>query len=238
MGIAALPSGAPAALAFRYRSHTIQYRLNRRKGSFKGRLLWGLLFCLIVHLLHWPSDMTVPCRHNMQKVSFKGRLFWILLFCLLMHLLQWSSDIMTCHADRTWKTVLRIYDLLLRKWIRGSEPLGLFDPDPTPDPTPFFSDMKEAKNIFIQFFSHNLPTVLKFIIFLKLLFYFASITVFQSPQRLYEKREGSESISLTTKFWSGRLKQANQDPQHWWKRFLLKGDSCGGFLFCLPYHCY
>jgi hypothetical protein len=32
------------------------------------------------------------------------------------------------------------------------------DPDPTPDPTPFFIDFKDAKKIFITFFSHNLPT--------------------------------------------------------------------------------
>jgi hypothetical protein len=42
------------------------------------------------------------------------------------------------------------------------------DPDPTPDPTPFFSDFKDAKKIFFPiFFSYNLPTgtatsVLKF----------------------------------------------------------------------------
>jgi hypothetical protein len=35
--------------------------------------------------------------------------------------------------------------------------LGLMDPDPTPDPTPVFSDIKDAKNIVFIFFSHNLP---------------------------------------------------------------------------------
>jgi hypothetical protein len=33
------------------------------------------------------------------------------------------------------------------------------DPDSTPDPTPFFSDFKDAKNYFFHiFFSYNLPT--------------------------------------------------------------------------------
>jgi len=34
------------------------------------------------------------------------------------------------------------------------------DPDPTPDPTPFFIDLKDAKKylFFFIFFSYNLPT--------------------------------------------------------------------------------
>ncbi len=39
--------------------------------------------------------------------------------------------------------------------------LGLIDPDPgpVPDPTPFFNDFKDVKQIFFfLFFSYNLPT--------------------------------------------------------------------------------
>jgi hypothetical protein len=39
-----------------------------------------------------------------------------------------------------------------------SDPRLRSDPDPTPDPTPFFSDFKDAKKIiFFIFFSYNLP---------------------------------------------------------------------------------
>jgi hypothetical protein len=31
------------------------------------------------------------------------------------------------------------------------------DPDPTPDLTPFVSDFKDAKKLFFQIFSYNLP---------------------------------------------------------------------------------
>jgi hypothetical protein len=60
--------------------------------SFKGRILWVLLFCLQLHLLHWHSGMAViPCmRQNRRKDSFKGKLLWRLLFCLLLHLLHWT----------------------------------------------------------------------------------------------------------------------------------------------------
>jgi hypothetical protein len=44
-------------------------------------------------------------------------------------------------------TVLGIRDILVR--IRTS---WLMDPDPTPDPTSFFSDFKDAKKIFFSFF--------------------------------------------------------------------------------------
>ncbi len=38
-----------------------------------------------------------------------------------------------------------------------SDPRLRSDPDPTPDPTPFFSDFKDAKKLFFKFFSYNLP---------------------------------------------------------------------------------
>jgi hypothetical protein len=56
--------------------------------------------------------------------------------------------------------------------------------DPDPDPTPFFSDIKDAKKLF---FSFNLPTgtlslVLIILFFTKIVlkFYFASIISFRS----------------------------------------------------------
>ncbi len=69
------------------------------------------------------------------------------------------------------------------------------DSDPTPDPTPFFSDYKDAKKIFLFiFFSYNLPagtlsSVLKIYFFAKtfvLKFYFASIVSVRSTT-LWEK---------------------------------------------------
>jgi hypothetical protein len=49
------------------------------------------------------------------------------------------------------------------------------DPDPTPDSTPFFIELKEAKKYFFPFFSYNLPTgtsysVKKIQFFAKILF--------------------------------------------------------------------
>ncbi len=75
--------------------------------------------------------------------------------------------------------------------------LWLMDPDPTPDPT---STMQ--KKIFIIVFSYNLPagiwsSVLKIKFFVKILCYnFILQALFQSPQHLYEKREGSGSGSI------------------------------------------
>jgi hypothetical protein len=40
------------------------------------------------------------------------------------------------------------------------------DSDPTPDPTPFFIDFKDAKNIFfLHIFSYNLPAGTLFSVF-------------------------------------------------------------------------
>jgi hypothetical protein len=93
------------------------------------------------------------------------------------------------------------------------------DPDltplPTPDPTPFFSDFKEAKKIFFpKVFSSNLyagtlSPVLKMYFFAKILRKnFILQALFQSAQHLYEKREGSGSIPilLTTESGSWRPK--------------------------------
>jgi hypothetical protein len=51
---------------------------------------------------------------------------------------------MTVQADRTWKTVLGIHDLWVRKYQRDPC-LCLMDPDPTA--VPIFSDTKDAKII-------------------------------------------------------------------------------------------
>ncbi len=75
--------------------------------------------------------------------------------------------------------VLAIPDILvrIRIWILGSVPLNNGrDPDPTLDPTPFFNDFKDAKNIF--FF---------IILFCRQCFRL------QSAQHIYEKRKGSGS---------------------------------------------
>ncbi len=64
-----------------------------------------------------------------------------------------------------------------------------------PDPTPFFSDFKDAKKKF-HIFSYTLPTgtlssVLKISVFAKILFILQSL--FQSAQHFYKKREGPGS---------------------------------------------
>jgi hypothetical protein len=60
------------------------------------------------------------------------------------------------------------------------------DPDPTPNPTPFFSDIKDAKK---NCFSYNLragtlSSVLK-------IYFFILQALFNAAQHHYEKREGS-----------------------------------------------
>ncbi len=105
-------------------------------------------------------------------------------------------------------------------WCGSGSPdpyLWLIDPDPTPDPTPFFSDFKDVKNLFFFiFFSYNLPTCTSSSVFkLNLLGknLFACIThmhiifslqneicckklflhaLFQSTQHIYERKEGPE----------------------------------------------
>ncbi len=70
------------------------------------------------------------------------------------------------------------------------------DPDPTPDPTPFFIDLNdEKKNIFFSYFFHIFFLYLahRHIIFCILQ------ALFQCAQHIYEKREGfgSGSVPLT-----------------------------------------
>ncbi len=48
--------------------------------------------------------------------------------------------------------VLGIRDILVLFRIRGSVPLTNGSGDPTPDPTPFFCDFKDAKQKFISIF--------------------------------------------------------------------------------------
>jgi hypothetical protein len=70
------------------------------------------------------------------------------------------------------------------------------DPDPTPDPTPFFSELKDEKKIiFFIFFSYDLPAgtlssvskILFFAKFFVLKFYCILQALFQSAQHLYEE---------------------------------------------------
>ncbi len=80
-------------------------RKNRRKVLFKGRLLWGLLFCLLVHLLHWHSGMAVVAymRLDRRQGLFKGRLLRVMLFCLLVHLLHWHSGMAVVPHFEVWQ---------------------------------------------------------------------------------------------------------------------------------------
>ncbi len=70
------------------------------------------------------------------------------------------------------KPVLGIRDILERNRIGRSvhltngsgstdQYLWLTNLDPTPDQTPFFSDFKDAKKKFLNFFSYNLPSILQ-----------------------------------------------------------------------------
>ncbi len=95
-------------------------------------------------------------------------------------------------------------------WCGSGSPdpyLLLMDPDihqdPTPGPTPFFSDFKDAKNwIFFIVFSFTVPSGILSSVLLAL---------FQSAQHLYEKSEGagSGSIPLTNGSGSGSGRPKN-----------------------------
>jgi hypothetical protein len=71
------------------------------------------------------------------------------------------------------------------------------DPDPTLDPTPFFSDFKDVRKMFPIFFSYYLPagtlsSVLKIEFFAKILsLNFIFKALFQSAQHLY-MRQGKD----------------------------------------------
>ncbi len=91
--------------------------------------------------------------------------------------------------------------------------LWLMDPDPTLDPTSFFSDFKDANKLmfFSIFFSYNLPagtlsSVLKFKFLLKF-----SVKILFCKHYFRKGREGSGagSISLTNGSWSGSWRQKN-----------------------------
>ncbi len=83
-------------------------------------------------------------------------------------------------------------------WHFGTDPdpLWLMESDPALDPTPFYSDFKNAK---IYFFLTNYPQAH---------YNFILHALFQTAQHLYEKREGSRAGSgfgpLTNGFGSGR----------------------------------
>ncbi len=107
--------------------------------------------------------------------------------------------------------MLGIRDILVRIRIPGSVPL---DPDPTSDPTPLFSDFKDAKKFFFSsYFSYNIPTstlacVLKIKFFAKVWckFYFASIISVCSTHLWEEGRIRSRfrTVLLTNRSPSGR----------------------------------
>jgi hypothetical protein len=92
------------------------------------------------------------------------------------------------------------------------------DPDPTPDPTPFFSHFsQDEKKVFFHIFfilvtSRNIIFSLRNLIFCEnfvLKFYFSSIISVRSTPHLYEKTEGSGtgagsgSVPLTNESGSG-----------------------------------
>ena len=68
------------------------------------------------------------------------------------HVSVWSSP-----WDQCWESVT----FWCESGSRSTDPyLWLLDPDPTPDPTPFFSDFKDAKkNYFFHIFSYNITAV-------------------------------------------------------------------------------
>ncbi len=77
----------------------------------------------------------------------------------------------------------------------SSDPyLWLMDPDPTPDPTPFFIDCQDAKKKKSDFFSYNLPQAhhlqSKKIDFLPTFCGKILQALFQTAQHISEKREG------------------------------------------------
>jgi hypothetical protein len=87
------------------------------------------------------------------------------------------------------------------------------DPDPTPDPSTFFIDFKDAKNIFIFFYNLSTGTSSsdqKILFFSKFLCKnFILQALFQSSQHIYEKREGSGSGSLPMTNGSGSRRSKN-----------------------------
>ena len=89
------------------------------------------------------------------------------------------------------------------------------NPDPTPDPTTFFSDFKDEKKFSLHFFLLTYPQyiifslknsnfLLKFCV--KILFCQA---LFQSAQDIYGKREESGSVPLTNGSGSGSGRPKN-----------------------------
>jgi hypothetical protein len=75
--------------------------------------------------------------------------------------------------------------------------------DPTPDTTPFFSDVKDANNFFSYFFlitypqAHLIFSLEKFNFCKNFVLKLILQALFQSAQHLYEKKEGSGSVPLT-----------------------------------------
>jgi hypothetical protein len=97
-------------------------------------------------------------------------------------------------------------------WHFGADQyLWLKDPDPNPDPTPFFSDFKDAKNVFFAYFFTTYPQA-HYLQSQNLFFCeywnFILQALFQSVLHVHlcEKREGSGSIPLTNGSGYGRPK--------------------------------
>jgi hypothetical protein len=95
---------------------------------------------------------------------------------------------------------LCIKELYLRpKYNRVGDPWKFgADPDPTPDPTPFFSDIENAKKNFLHIFFFHIIFILKNLFIDKILFKnFILMALFQSTEHIYENREGSGSGSVS-----------------------------------------
>ncbi len=62
-----------------------------------------------------------------------------------------KSDFFSASKSSVWKSLFRA--VLGIRWHFGADPyLWLMDPDPTPDPTAFFSDLKDVKKFFFLIF--------------------------------------------------------------------------------------
>jgi hypothetical protein len=104
------------------------------------------------------------------------------------------------------------------------------DPDPVPDPNPFFIDFKDAKKMFPIFFHITCPQAnhlqsIKFNYLLKIcvkiLFcrnYFSPLNTFMRKESGAGSGSGAGSVPLTNGSGSGRPKKhadPDPDPQNW-----------------------
>jgi hypothetical protein len=121
----------------------------------------------------------------------------------------WTVKIFLAQPVLGIRDILVLILIRIRIRIPGSVPLtngSGAGSRPTPDPTTFLIDFKDAKKIFSYFFlttcsqSHHRQTK-KFIFLLKFSVTILFQALFQSAQHIYEKRErseaGSGSVPLT-----------------------------------------